>query len=90
MSLLENATKKVQLETQQLRYIDSKVTEINKDTKSYKQVFLLTNTSKKERKPLHFYLEANRNQYNMAKGAVNVLNVYKVGQGSTYEKLLRQ
>ena len=77
-------------ESQGSQYIDSKVTEVNKDTKSYKQVFLLTNTSKKERKTLHFYLEANGNQYNMPKDAVTVLNVYKVGQGSTIDSIVGQ
>ncbi len=75
-------------ESQGSQYIDSKITEINKDTKSYKQVFLLTNTSKKEKKTLHFYLEAKGNQYNMPKGTVKVLNVYKVGQGSTIDNIV--
>ncbi len=75
-------------EAQGSQYIESKVTEINKDTKSYKQVFLLTNTSKNEKKSLHFYLEANGNQYNMPKDAVNVLSVYKVGQGSTIDNIV--
>lgn len=75
-------------DSQGSQYIDSKVTEINKDTKSYKQVFLLTNTSKQEKKSLHFYLEANGNQYNMPNGVVNVLNVYKVGHGSTTDNIV--
>ena len=75
-------------QSQGSQYIDSKVTEINKDTKSYKQVFLLTNTRKREKKSLHFYLEANGQQYNMPKDAVTVLNVYKVGQGSTIDNIV--
>lgn len=75
-------------QSQGSQYIDSKVTEINKDADTYKQVFLLTNTNKQEKKSLHFYLEANGNQYNMPKDVVNVLNVYKVGQGSTIDNIV--
>ena len=65
-------------------YIDSKITEIDKENNKYKQIFLFTDSTK-TKKSIDLFRWANKTYNNV--GTITVLNVYKVNNGVTIDDL---
>lgn len=70
--------------------IETKITEINKTTHRFKQVFLYKPARKNKGRQLQFHRQPENGEFNLKEGLTDVssIRIYRVGEGSTLDQIV--